>query len=305
MGLTRRPRRRSTSDLQSQLRRKGEIPVEHSFALRNVNILDETGGFEGPTDVLVANGVIAQVGSLNGDTGADSHDLDGLFLMPGIFDCHAHISVSTVDPLEALRTPVSRWAIEATSNARRVLDAGVTFVRDAGGMDAGIRDAFADGLARGPRAQISIVMLTQTGGHADGFLPGAGLEMSTSYIFPDYPGRPPYLVDGPDAMRRTVRTILRGGADWIKLATTGGVISPTDDPERAELTLEEIEVAVSEAARKNKFVFAHANAGVGLDNAVRAGVRSIEHGVYLSEEQAAEMAKAGCFLYRPSLSLAT
>jgi imidazolonepropionase-like amidohydrolase len=277
--------------------------VEQSFALRNVNVLDETGGFEGPIDVLVENGVVGRLGSLNGEIRVESYDLDGLFLMPGIFDCHAHVSVSTVDPLEALRTPLSRWAIEAADNGRRVLEAGVTFVRDAGGMDAGIRDAFAAGLARGPRAQISIVMLTQTGGHADGFLPGAGLEMSTSYIFPDYPGRPPYLVDGADEMRRTVRTILRSGADWIKLATTGGVISPTDDPERAELTLEEIEIAVAEASRKGKFVFAHANAGEGLDNAVRAGVRSIEHGVYLNEEQAAAMATTGCF-FVPTLAIA-
>jgi imidazolonepropionase-like amidohydrolase len=223
--------------------------------------------------------------------------------MPGIFDCHAHITVSTVDPLEALRTPLSRWAIEAADNGRRVLEVGVTFLRDAGGMDAGIRGAFADGLARGPRAQISIVMLTQTGGHADGFLPGAGIELSTSYIFPDYPGRPPYLVDGADEMRRTVRRILRAGADWIKLATTGGVMSPTDDPERAELTLEEIEIAVAEAARHGKFVLAHANAGEGLDNAVRAGVRSIEHGVYLNEGQAAAMAKKGCF-FVPTLAIA-
>jgi imidazolonepropionase-like amidohydrolase len=104
-------------------------------------------------------------------------------------------------------------------------------------------------------------------------------------------------------MRRAAREVLRAGADWIKLATTGGVMSPTDDPEGAELTLEEIQVAVFEAARKHKSVFAHANGGEGLDNAVRAGVRSVEHGIFLTEEQAAAMAAADCY-FVPTLAIA-
>jgi imidazolonepropionase-like amidohydrolase len=103
-------------------------------------------------------------------------------------------------------------------------------------------------------------------------------------------------------MRRAVREILRAGADWIKLCTTGGVMSPTDDPEGPELTLEEIETAVFEARRKAKFVFAHANGGEGLDNALAAGVRSIEHAIFLTEAQAAKMASSGCFVV-PTLAV--
>ncbi len=178
----------------------------------------------------------------------------------------------------------------------------MTFVRDPGGTDAGIRDAIAAGIALGPTLQVSIVLITQTGGHGDGWLSGPGLEFPVGYLVPDYPGRPPYRADGPDAVRATVRAVLRAGADWIKLCTTGGVLSEHDDPRGAEFTQEEIEVAVFEAARKGKGVLVHANGGEGIDNAVRAGVRSVEHGTFLTEEQAVAMARAGCWLV-PTLSV--
>src|SRR5206468_488244 len=97
-------------------------------------------------------------------------DLDGLWLMPGVFDCHMHVNFSTVDQIEVLRTPVTQLVLEAAQNARLTLEAGVTFVRDAGGADAGIRGAFDRGFVAGPRLQISISALSQTGGHGDGFL---------------------------------------------------------------------------------------------------------------------------------------
>jgi imidazolonepropionase-like amidohydrolase len=102
-------------------------------------------------------------------------------------------------------------------------------------------------------------------------------------------------------MRHVVRAALRAGADWIKLATTGGLVSEHDEPLVAELTPEEIAVAVFEAERKRKHVSAHAYGGDGLTNAVEAGARSIEHGGFLTEEQAALMAARGCFLV-PTLS---
>lgn len=276
--------------------------IDRSFVLRGASVLDESGGFEGPLDVRVAEGVVAAVGRGVPAEGLRELDCSGLWLMPGVFDCHVHVAVSSVDALELMRTPITQWALEAARNARRTLEAGVTFFRDGGGLDAGIRTALERGYVPGPRCQIAVVMLSQTGGHADGFLAGPGLEQPAGYALPDYPGRPPYLVDGPDQMRRVARELLRAGADWIKLCATGGVISPTDDPEGAELTLEEIGVAVFEAARKGRSVFAHANGGEGLENAVRAGVRSIEHGLLLTEEQAALMAERGCWLV-PTLAV--
>ena len=268
-----------------------------SFVLREAQVLDESGSFSGPLDVHVEDGRVAAVGrGLAAD--APSFDFAGLWLMPGMVDCHDHVTLSTVDVGEILRTPFSAWVLETAAVCRRTLEAGVTFVRDCAGADAGMRDAIARGHVPGPRLQVSIVLICQTGGHGDGFLPGAGLESS---LTPDYPGRPPFRVDGVDGMRAAVRAVLRGGGDFVKLATTGGLVSEHDQPLVAELTVEEIRAAVFEAERKGKPVAAHAYGGEGLENAVRAGVRTIEHGGFLTEGQARLMAERGCWLV-PTLS---
>jgi imidazolonepropionase-like amidohydrolase len=266
------------------------------FVVRGASVLDARGGFSGPLDVEVVDGRVAQVGENLRVQEARSLDFSGLWLMPGVFDCHDHVSFSSVNPAENLSTPVTQWTLEAARNARATLEGGVTFVRDLAGSDAGIRDAIARGFVPGPTLQIAVVLIAQTGGHGDGFFRGAGFESFPGYLMPDFPGRPPFLVDGVDSMRHVVRSVLRAGADWIKLATTGGLFSEHDQPLVAELTLEEIEVAVFEAARKGKGVSAHAYGGEGLENAVRAGVRSIEHGGFLTDEQAALMAERGCWL---------
>jgi imidazolonepropionase-like amidohydrolase len=259
-------------------------------------VLDQTGGFHGPLDVTVVNGVITGVGSRVDAPDAIPIDCDGLFLMPGIFDCHDHVALSSLDSARLLQTPITEWALRAAANMQRTLAAGVTFVRDAGGADAGMRNAVSNGYVAGPRIQVAVVPLCQTGGHFDGFLPGAGIEMADGYLIPDYPGRPPYLVDGVDAMRRTVRTVLRAGADWIKLCATGGITSTHTEDSEWELAPDEIRTAVVEAARKGKGVMAHAFGGAGLDNAINAGVRSIEHGLFLTEAQAERMAAADVWL---------
>ncbi len=268
-----------------------------TYTLREAMVLDRAGSFAGPLDVRVENGRVAAVGK-GLPAGGSSVDFSDLWLLPGIFDCHDHLSFSTVEMSEMLNTPVSQWALEAAKNARVTLEAGVTFVRDLAGADRGIRDSLAAGFIPGPAMQVSVVLICQSGGHGDAYLRGAGME---STLTPDYPGRPPYVVDGPDQMRHAVRTILRAGADWIKLATTGGLVSDHDQPLIPELTREEIAVAVFEGGRKGKPVSAHAYGGEGLTNAVEAGARSIEHGGFLTEQQAALMAERGCYLV-PTLS---
>lgn len=275
--------------------------MRDAFVLRSANVLDQVGSFEGPLDVRVEDGRVTAVGGDLPGGDAPSVDFAGLWLIPGVFDCHDHVSLSSLDLAECLSRPVSEWALESARNARVTLEAGVTFVRDLAGADAGLRDAIAKGYVPGPTLQVSVVLVSQTGGHGDGFLAGPGFEISGGYLVPDYPGKPPFLVDGPDTMRRATRALLRAGADWIKVATTGGLVSEHDDPLSAEFTVEEIGVAVFEAARKGKPVAAHAYGGEGIDNAVAAGVRSIEHGGFVTEEQAARMAQAGCWLV-PTLS---
>jgi imidazolonepropionase-like amidohydrolase len=276
--------------------------TETSFVIRETNVFDETGGFSGPLDVRVEGGLVREVGRNLASSDLPSLDCSGQWLLPGFFDCHDHLALSTIDALEALKTPLSRWALETARNARVTLEAGVTFVRDAAGLDLGVKQSIDTGIVLGPRTQLSITALCQTGGHVDGFLTGLGLEISAEYVIPEYPGRPPYLVNGVDEMRQAVRELMRAGADWIKLCTTGGIVSEHDLPEQPEFTFEEIAVAVTEASTRGKSVMTHAYGGPGLDNAIKAGVRSIEHGTFLTEAQASAMAAADCWLV-PTLSV--
>ena len=271
------------------------------ICLRHVFAMNPEGEFDGPVDIAVRGGAIERIGrDLPVSDLADLDEFAGLWVMPGLFDCHAHLACFADDTLRYMQMPVTQWTLELAANARRLLEMGVTHVRDPGGADAGIRDGIAQGLVPGPRLQVSISCMSQTGGHADGFLAGPGLEMDSGFLGHNHPGRPPYLADGEDGMRLAVRKVLRAGADWIKLCTTGGLLSTAlDHPDEAEFTPEEIAVAVGEAGRKGKPVMAHAYGGEGLTNAVQGGVRSVEHGLNLTERQAAEMADAAVYSIPP------
>ena len=146
--------------------------VAERYVLREANVLDAAGSFAGPLDVRVEHDRVAQVGKDLRAPDLDSIDFSGLWLMPGVFDCHDHVTFSTVDLAEVLATPITRWTLEAARNARATLESGVTFVRDLAGADRGLRDALAAGYAPGPRLQISVVLISQTGGHGDAFLGG-------------------------------------------------------------------------------------------------------------------------------------
>jgi imidazolonepropionase-like amidohydrolase len=156
----------------------------------------------------------------------------------------------------------------------------------------GVRQAVEDGLIRGPRMQISISMISQTGGHADPWMPCGGAMP----IFAPYPGSPEAIVDGPDEMRKIVRELIRNGADVLKVATSGGVLSPRDDPQHPHFRAEELEVLVTEAVAAGRWVMAHSHGAEATKNAVRAGIRSIEHGTYLDDEAVELMAANGTYL---------
>jgi imidazolonepropionase-like amidohydrolase len=241
-------------------------------------------------DVVVEDGVITAVGvGLDGD---EAVDLGGRALLPGFFDCHVHLAISHVDIGRLIQEPFSLEFYEAARNLRATLEAGITTVRDAGGADLGVKEALARGYIPGPRLQISLSMLSQTGGHGDGWLASGNV----TELFVPHPGRPATIVDGPDEMRRKVRELVRAGADVIKVATSGGVLSPRDDPRHAHFALDELEVLVAEAAAAGRWVMAHAQATEGIKNAVRAGIRSIEHGIYLDDEAIEMMLDRGTFL---------
>ena len=164
-------------------------------------------------------------------------------------------------------------------------------MRDAGFADLGVKTAVADGRIAGPRLHISTTVLSQSGGHSDGWLP-SGYDISPL----SWPGMPPGVVDGPDEMRRRAREVIRAGADQIKVCTSGGVLSPRDDPRHGHFRDAELAVLVEEANAAGIYVMAHAQGAPGIKAAVRAGIRSIEHGIFLDEEAIAMMLERGTWL---------
>jgi imidazolonepropionase-like amidohydrolase len=258
--------------------------------LRGATVIDGTGADPAVADVVVSKGVILDVGPhLDGD---EVVDLDGRWLLPGLIDCHVHVMISTINLLRTLQTPFSLAFYQAAHNLRSTLLAGVTTVRDAGGADLGVKTAVETGLIAGPRMQIAVTILSQTGGHGDGWF-SCGTEVS--FLVP-HPGRPHNVCDGPDEVLRTVREVIRAGADVVKLCTTGGVLSERDNPQASQFLPAEIEVAVAEARAHRLTVMAHAQGTEGIKNAIRAGVASIEHGIYLDDEAIEMMLEAGTFL---------
>jgi imidazolonepropionase-like amidohydrolase len=254
-------------------------------------VFDGTGQAPAPADVVVEDGRILEIGpGLDGD---EAVDLSGKTLLPGLFDCHVHFTFSgDLDPLNALMRPFSLRYYEALANMEATLRAGVTSVREAGGSDLGVKTAVERGLVRGPRMQISITMLSQTGGHGDASAPSGGcFDWQHAY-----PGNPGSVVDGPDEMRRRARELVREGVDVIKVATSGGVLSARDDPRHGHFRDEELAVLVAEASAAGLYVMAHAQGTEGIKAAVRNGIRSIEHGVYLDDQAISMMLEQGTWL---------
>jgi imidazolonepropionase-like amidohydrolase len=241
-------------------------------------------------DVVVEDGRIAAVGTgLDGD---EQVDVSGRTLLPGLFDCHTHVMITHIDMWKMLQRPFSYVFYEAERNLAATLRIGITTIRDAGGADLGVKTAVEDGLVNGPRMQISIRMLSQTGGHGDDWLASG----ATVPFFMEYPGSPSALVDGPEQMRRKVRELVRNGADVIKVATTGGVLSARDDPRHAHFSDEELEMLVSEASKAGRWVMAHAQGTPGVKRAIRVGIRSIDHGIFLDDEAIQMMIDGGTWL---------
>ena len=242
-------------------------------------VFDGTGGAPSEADIVIEDGRILDVGvGLDGDT---MIDCSGHSVIPGLFDCHTHVLLSGVDFWHLLETPFSLRFYEAARNLERTLQLGITSVRDAGGADLGVKEAVRQGFIPGPRLRIAINMISQTGGHADGWM-ASGQCVTT--LFPVHPGSPAAIVDGPDEMRKVARQLLRAGADVLKVATSGGVLSPRDDPRHAHFRQEELDVLVAEAQAAGVHVMAHAQAEDGIKTALRAGIRSVEHGIFLDDE---------------------
>ena len=244
--------------------------------------------------IVIENGRITACGprsSLTIPADAQVIEDDDLTLLPGFMDMHVHLASSGTNLVRILMTPASLALLNSVPNCARTLAAGVTTVRDAGHTPVGVRLAAEAGYFPAPRMELAVSLLSQTGGHGDDLMPcGARVGLTMGIDVPHG------VVDGPDAMRRKVREVLQAGADWIKLCTSGGVLSPGDAPDHAQFSIEEIRVAVEEAAVVGKRVMAHAMSPAGIRNALVAGVTSIEHGCLLDEEGIALMKEKGAYL---------
>jgi imidazolonepropionase-like amidohydrolase len=221
-------------------------------------------------------------------------DAAGGFILPGFIDTHVHMMLEYEPVEQRLATPFSLNFYKAIDYMRNTINAGITTVRDCGGTDAGVKQAVERGHIVGPRMQISITALTTTGGHGDSWTASG---QTVKLLLDEYPGMPNGICDGVEEVRKTVREILRAGADVIKVHSTGGVLSPTDHPEFTQFNVEELKVMVEEAAfRRGLKVMAHAQGAEGIKNAIKAGIHSIEHGIYLDDECIELMLKHGTYL---------
>ena len=260
--------------------------------LRNGHVFDGISETAFLADVLLDGDRILEVGpGLDGDV---EIDCEGRLVTPGLFDCHVHFMVDgDFSAKTHLESPFSLAFFQAAERMARTLAVGITTVREAGGSDAGVREARDRGLITGPRMLLSLTMLSQTGGHGDSWeICGAHMPG----MMDAHPGRPHNIVDGPEEMRRKVRELIRAGADVIKVATTGGVLSSRSDPRHAQFRPDELDVLVAEATAAGRFVMAHAQGTQGVKNAIAAGIRSIEHGIFLDDEAIEMMLAAGTYL---------
>jgi imidazolonepropionase-like amidohydrolase len=255
-------------------------------------VFDGTGTAISDADVVIEGGRIVDVGpGLDGDDGVDC---SGKALLPGLFDCHVHLAMryEDFDEVHRMNEPFSLPFFRMAENLRITLALGITTVRDASGADAGLKMAVEQGTLVGPRMQISVNMLSMTGGHNDDWLPSGALGPWSV----NYPGMPSGVCDGVDGVSLKVREMIRAGADVIKIASSGGFLSPNDDPRQPNFSQAEVDAIVSTAADLGRWVMSHACSAEGIKRAVRAGIRSIDHGIFLDEEAVSMMVERGTWL---------
>jgi len=239
-------------------------------------------------DTITAAGPAASIAI---PSGARVIDLTGYTVLPGLMDCHDHITSMPGDGGDTaqLKETDAHKAIYGVANAKITLEAGFTTVRDAGAgsyADVALRDLINKGVVPGPRLHVSTRGLGITGGHGDinGWSPDLGLPGVVE------------IADGIDAVRRAVRTQIKFGADLIKVVASGGVLSSGDSPSAVQYTVDELRTIVEEASHAGRKVAAHAHGAASIKDAVRAGVASIEHGSLVDDEAIRLMKERGTFM---------
>src|SRR6266404_1744782 len=267
--------------------------------------------FDGKSNALVQNAVVIVRGdkivdagsNLPVPSGAQVIDLGDATLAPGFMDAHTHLTADfsgnyNERRLQQLDLNVSEQAIRATAFARATVEAGFTTVRDLGSrfiashefVDVALRNSINKGTIVGPRMLVATKGIGATGGHFD---PTSGYRDLLFGHEPDYSDG---IADGPDAIRKAVRFEVKNGADVIKAAVSGGVLSLTDEVDTPQFTPAEMAALVHESHRLRKKVAVHCHGDQAAREAIEAGVDSIEHGSFMKPQTVALMKQKGTFL---------
>ncbi|HWO89261.1 MAG TPA: amidohydrolase family protein [Gemmatimonadales bacterium] len=260
-------------------------------AIRAGTLIDGRGGAPVRNAVILIRGdrITAVGADVAVPRGADVIDLSRYTVLPGFVDAHVHLTGRPIGEGEWVSAPVREGpadeAIFGVRNARATLEAGFTTVRNVGASDfadVALRNAINAGRVPGPRMLVAAHSVGTTGGHCDlnGFRPG---------LFGREPGPLEGIADGPEEIRRAIRLQVKYGADVIKICATGGVLSQGDEVGVQQFDEDELQAVVRTARLLERRVAAHAHGTEGIIAASRAGVNSIEHGSFMTEEAARVM----------------
>jgi imidazolonepropionase-like amidohydrolase len=273
----------------------GSVSAQEPVVLKASRMIDP--GREEPIEdaVVVVRGdrveASGPASSVTIPAGARAIDLSGYTILPGLMDCHVHITGVPGDggDTQKLRETAVHDGIRGAAHAKITLEAGFTTIRNVGSgnyADAALRDLIEEGVVPGPRMWVATRGLGATGGHADINGWSSDLEL---------PGTAE-IADGVDELRKAVRTQIKNGADLIKVTATGGILSVGDAVTHQQYSLEELQAIVETAGMLGVKVAAHAHSPLGMNDAIRAGVASIEHGSLIDDEGIRLMKERGTFM---------